>query len=177
MLIFWCTWLKIIPLGTYIRTLCVHLGLLLGVGAHMQELRRVRSGVMTEKDNMVTMHDVLDAQWQYDNLKDESYLRHTIMPLEVLLTNLKRVVVKDRYHHVLYLSIYIFTDTYIDDKLLNVLLLVEGKHSKCNPKSFNMYAHKRCTFHCSACWWIHHHQILFSIYITVLSTPSVMVLN
>jgi tRNA U55 pseudouridine synthase TruB len=30
--------------GTYIRTLCVHLGLLLGVGAHMQELRRVRSG-------------------------------------------------------------------------------------------------------------------------------------
>lgn len=42
--------------GTYIRTLCVHLGMLLGVGAHMQELRRVRSGVMTEKDNMVTMH-------------------------------------------------------------------------------------------------------------------------
>jgi len=29
--------------GTYIRTLCVHLGLLLGVGGHMQELRRVRS--------------------------------------------------------------------------------------------------------------------------------------
>ena len=30
--------------GTYIRTLCVHLGLILKVGAHMQELRRVRSG-------------------------------------------------------------------------------------------------------------------------------------
>lgn len=82
--------------GTYIRTLCVHLGLLLGVGAHMQELRRVRSGVMTEKDNMVTMHDVLDAQWLNDNLKDETYLRSVVMPLEVLLTNLKRVVVKDR---------------------------------------------------------------------------------
>ena len=27
--------------GTYIRTLCVHLGMVLGVGAHMQELRRV----------------------------------------------------------------------------------------------------------------------------------------
>ena len=27
---------------------CVHLGLLLGVGAHMQELRRVRSGAMDE---------------------------------------------------------------------------------------------------------------------------------
>lgn len=35
--------------GTYIRTLCVHLGLLLGVGGQMQELRRVRSGVMSEK--------------------------------------------------------------------------------------------------------------------------------
>ena len=34
--------------GTYIRTLCVHLGLLLGVGAQMHELRRVRSGIMQE---------------------------------------------------------------------------------------------------------------------------------
>lgn len=81
--------------GTYIRTLCVHLGLLLGVGAHMQELRRVRSGIMTEKDAMVTMHDLLDAQWLYENKKDESYLRYVIRPLEVLLTNFKRVVVKD----------------------------------------------------------------------------------
>lgn len=30
--------------GTYIRTMCVHLGLHLGTGAQMQELRRVRSG-------------------------------------------------------------------------------------------------------------------------------------
>tara|TARA_B100000674_G_scaffold495767_2_gene524088 strand:- start:66 stop:1250 length:1185 start_codon:yes stop_codon:yes gene_type:complete len=81
--------------GTYVRTLCVHLGLLLGVGGHMQELRRVRSGIMGEKDNMVTMHDVLDAQWMYDNFKDEAYLRRAIMPLEVLLTNFKRLVVKD----------------------------------------------------------------------------------
>lgn len=51
--------------GTYIRTLCVHMGLLLGVGAHMQELRRVRSGAMDETKDLVTLHDVLDAQWQY----------------------------------------------------------------------------------------------------------------
>lgn len=56
--------------GTYIRTLCVHLGLLLGVGGHMQELRRVRSGAMGEADDIVTMHDVLDAQWLYDNTRD-----------------------------------------------------------------------------------------------------------
>ena len=35
----------------------------------------MRSGIMGEKDNMVTMHDVLDAQWSYDNHKDEAYLR------------------------------------------------------------------------------------------------------
>ncbi|GER25893.1 H/ACA ribonucleoprotein complex subunit 4 [Striga asiatica] len=81
--------------GTYVRTLCVHLGLLLGVGGHMQELRRVRSGILGEKDNMVTMHDVMDGQWVYDNYRDETYLRRVIMPLEVLLTSYKRLVVKD----------------------------------------------------------------------------------
>ncbi|XP_078520190.1 H/ACA ribonucleoprotein complex subunit DKC1 [Lissotriton helveticus] len=81
--------------GTYIRTLCVHMGLLLGVGGQMQELRRVRSGVLGEKDNMVTMHDVLDAQWQYDNTKDETYLRRVIYPLEKLMVSYKRLVMKD----------------------------------------------------------------------------------
>ncbi|KAL8810612.1 MAG: hypothetical protein Q9200_002431 [Gallowayella weberi] len=81
--------------GTYIRTLCVHLGLLLGVGAHMQELRRVRSGAMDEQDGLVTLHDVLDAQWMHDNTRDESYLRRVIRPLESLLTTYKRIVVKD----------------------------------------------------------------------------------
>eukprot|EP00850_Spirogloea_muscicola_P009961 SM000057S18391 [mRNA] locus=s57:288290:290459:- [translate_table: standard] len=81
--------------GTYIRTLCVHLGLLLGVGGHMQELRRVRSGILGEQDNLVTMHDVLDAQWLYDNHRDEAYLRRVVMPLEALLTSYKRCVVKD----------------------------------------------------------------------------------
>lgn len=101
--------------GTYIRTLCVHLGLLLGVGAHMQELRRVRSGALSEDDSIVTLHDVLDgilhfdfyffgrvlicfrvaAQWLADNTRDESYLRRVIRPLESLLTTYKRIVVKD----------------------------------------------------------------------------------
>ncbi|KAL8348825.1 hypothetical protein RB601_002235 [Gaeumannomyces tritici] len=81
--------------GTYIRTLCVHLGLLLGVGAHMQELRRVRSGAMDETKDLVTLHDVLDAQWLMDNARDESYLRRVIQPLETLLTTYKRLVVKD----------------------------------------------------------------------------------
>jgi H/ACA ribonucleoprotein complex subunit 4 len=47
--------------GTYVRTWCIHVGLLLGVGAHMEELRRVRSGFTAEDETLVTMHDVLDA--------------------------------------------------------------------------------------------------------------------
>jgi hypothetical protein len=35
-----------------------------------QELRRVQSGHLGEQHNMVTMHDVLDAQWTYDNTGD-----------------------------------------------------------------------------------------------------------
>lgn len=81
--------------GTYVRTLCVHMGLLLGVGAHMAELRRVRSGCLGESHNMVTMHDVLDAMWLYENKGDETYLRRVVMPLERLLTENKRIIVKD----------------------------------------------------------------------------------
>jgi H/ACA ribonucleoprotein complex subunit 4 len=44
---------------------------------------------------MVTMHDVMDAQWLLDNLRDDSYLRRVVMPLEKLLTSYKRCVVKD----------------------------------------------------------------------------------
>lgn len=81
--------------GSYIRTICVHLGLFLGTGCQMQELRRNRSGVQSEKDGMVTMHDILDAQWLYENHGDESYLRRVIKPLEALLVNHKRIIVKD----------------------------------------------------------------------------------
>merc|ERR1719195_2503154 len=41
------------------------------------------------------MHDILDAQWLYDNHKDESYLRRVIKPLESLLTKHKRIIMKD----------------------------------------------------------------------------------
>ena len=43
--IFWVS----VEAGSYIRTMCVHMGLLLGVGGQMQELRRVRSGIQSEQ--------------------------------------------------------------------------------------------------------------------------------
>ena len=52
-------------------------GLLLGVGGHMEELRRVRSGIMSENQYLVTMHDVLDAQYKYEREKVPLVLIHT----------------------------------------------------------------------------------------------------
>ena len=46
--------------GTYIRSLCHHMGLALGIGAHMQELRRTRSGVFDES-SAHTLHQLQDA--------------------------------------------------------------------------------------------------------------------
>ena len=71
--------------GTYIRTLCVHLGLLLGVGGHMQELRRVRSGALSENDEIVTMHDVMDAQWLYDNTRDGLFCFYWMYAIDLII--------------------------------------------------------------------------------------------
>jgi H/ACA ribonucleoprotein complex subunit 4 len=81
--------------GTYIRTMCIHLGYLLGCGAHMEELRRVRSGAMAEDKSMISLHQVLDAQKKFEKDQDESLLRTVIQPLENMLTGFKRIVVKD----------------------------------------------------------------------------------
>ncbi|KAK6089813.1 hypothetical protein P3W45_001161 [Vairimorpha bombi] len=63
--------------GTYIRTLCVHIGLLMGTPATMQSLRRIRSGLTDEYD-CYTLHDLKDSKYVYDTKKDEKYLRRVI---------------------------------------------------------------------------------------------------
>ncbi|KAF9365226.1 centromere/microtubule-binding protein cbf5 [Mortierella sp. NVP85] len=62
---------KLAQTGICMRTMCVHMGLILCVGGRMKELRRVRSGHVDD-DDIVTIHDILDAQWMYDNTKNES---------------------------------------------------------------------------------------------------------
>lgn len=44
---------------------------------------------------LTTMHDVLDAQWLYENHNDETYLRRVVHPLETLLVGHKRIIMKD----------------------------------------------------------------------------------
>jgi H/ACA ribonucleoprotein complex subunit 4 len=63
---------------------------------------------------MVTMHDVMDAQWAYDNHKDESYLRRAIRPLEALLIGHKRIIMKDTAVSLSYYFIVRFHSRYKD---------------------------------------------------------------
>lgn len=61
----------------------------------MEELRRVRSGIMDEYKDLYTLHDLLDAQYLFETKGDESYLRKIIKPIENLLTEMPKVIVKD----------------------------------------------------------------------------------
>lgn len=79
--------------GTYIRTLCVDLGEALGVGAHLQDLRRVRAAHLTERQ-AITLHQLRDAV-EYYRGGDERELRKFLHPMELLLGHLPRIEVKD----------------------------------------------------------------------------------
>lgn len=50
---------------------------------------------MSENKYLYTMHDVLDAQHHYKKTGDETYLRKIIQPLELLLVDYPKIVVKD----------------------------------------------------------------------------------
>ena len=80
--------------GTYIRTLCVDIGEALGVGAHMEELRRNRSGSMLETDS-VTLQELKDAHVLWKEEGDDSWIRRIVKPMESLLEPLPKIVLKD----------------------------------------------------------------------------------
>ena len=82
--------------GTYIRKLCYDVGEILGVGAHMQELRRTRAGPFTENGNRkVTLHEV--AYWfgEWKEKKEDQTLKKFIQPMENALALLPRIIVRD----------------------------------------------------------------------------------
>jgi H/ACA ribonucleoprotein complex subunit 4 len=82
--------------GTYIRKLCFDIGEILGVGGHMQELRRSRAGPFVETSaKCVTLHDVAYWYGEYERTKDQSYLSKFIEPMEAALIQLPKIVVRD----------------------------------------------------------------------------------
>ena len=79
--------------GTYIRKLCYDVGEVLGCGAHMQELRRSRSGPFTE-DDLYTLYDLSEA---VDMRKegDDSLIREIVRPFEDAMSLLPKIVIRD----------------------------------------------------------------------------------
>lgn len=79
--------------GTYARTLCTDIGDLLGCGANMIELRRSRSGKMTES-RAVSLQDLRDAYVFWQQYGREDWIRSMVLPMEVLVEPLPKIIVK-----------------------------------------------------------------------------------
>jgi predicted rRNA pseudouridine synthase len=79
--------------GTYIRSLCHHMGLVLGCGAHLQELRRTRSGPFQEASahTLAELRDAADA-FRMGIVRP---LQEMILPPESALAGLPEVVIRD----------------------------------------------------------------------------------
>ncbi|MCD6382893.1 MAG: RNA-guided pseudouridylation complex pseudouridine synthase subunit Cbf5, partial [Thermoplasmata archaeon] len=80
--------------GTYVRTLIHDMGEVLGVGANMEELRRVSSGPFREED-AVTLHDLKDAVYFWREMGIEGELRRVVRPFEEIFQGWGEVFVKD----------------------------------------------------------------------------------
>ena len=78
--------------GTYIRKLCFDVGEVLGCGAHMQELRRSRSGPFTE-DDLYTLYDLSEAV-DLRQEGDDSLLREIVRPFEDAMGLLPKIVIR-----------------------------------------------------------------------------------
>ncbi|MBI5635354.1 RNA-guided pseudouridylation complex pseudouridine synthase subunit Cbf5 [Candidatus Micrarchaeota archaeon] len=79
--------------GTYIRTLCEDIGLVLGFDCEMAELRRTCAAGFSESQ-CVTLQDLSDAFWLYKERNDETQLKKMLLPIEQAL-KLKKVIVSD----------------------------------------------------------------------------------
>ncbi|MFH8120952.1 MAG: RNA-guided pseudouridylation complex pseudouridine synthase subunit Cbf5 [Candidatus Aenigmatarchaeota archaeon] len=79
--------------GVYIRKLVSDLGLSLGIGAHLTELRRTKAGNFTEEQ----AHSLVEIRDAYEFWKEgnEKFLKEILIPVEFAVLHLKRVFVKD----------------------------------------------------------------------------------
>ena len=79
--------------GTYVRKLCHDLGLALGTGGHMGDLRRT-STTPFDDTTLVSLHDLADALAFADE-GDPEPLSEAVRPAERALTHLPRVTIAE----------------------------------------------------------------------------------
>lgn len=76
--------------GTYIRSLCVHIGRVIGCGSQMIELRRTCSGGFSIEDTH-TLHEIRDAV----ESGEPEFVRRMILPSEKAIMDIPKVVVRE----------------------------------------------------------------------------------
>ncbi len=81
--------------GTYMRKICHDIGLVLGVGAHMRELRRTKSGPFHERKGVVKLQELSEALYRYRVEGKDDLLRKYILPVEYAISHLPKVVIRD----------------------------------------------------------------------------------
>jgi len=74
--------------GFYVRRFADDLGKKLKTGAHLQELRRTKSGSFSEEQT-VSMQELYDAD------RDEEKLRKVILPMELAIESIGKVIISD----------------------------------------------------------------------------------
>jgi H/ACA ribonucleoprotein complex subunit 4 len=80
--------------GTYVRKLCHDLGLALGTGAHMGDLRRTATEPFDDRD-LVTMEDLADGLAFWTDEGDEALLQEVVQPAERALEHLPAVTIAE----------------------------------------------------------------------------------
>ena len=80
--------------GTYVRTMARDLGLLLDTPVELKELRRPKSGEFSLIQS-ITMQQLADAYWLWKEKGEEDAMLRILHPIEDMLSDLPRVVVKD----------------------------------------------------------------------------------
>lgn len=81
--------------GFYVRKYVHDMGLVLGVGAHLAELRRIRAGPFSESEYLTNFYQLYAAYHLWEKWDNFVLMRKTIVPLEYVFKNFPLCVVKD----------------------------------------------------------------------------------
>lgn len=80
--------------GTYIRKLVHDMGVKMGVGAHMTELRRTKAGCFDES-SLCSLQRLAEARERWSEQADEKALREVVQPIENAVSHLPKVWIDD----------------------------------------------------------------------------------
>jgi H/ACA ribonucleoprotein complex subunit 4 len=80
--------------GTYIRKLVHDMGVKIGVGAHMTELRRTKAGCFDES-SLCSLEELADAYHRWREQADQEAMREVVQPIENAVRHLPKIWIDD----------------------------------------------------------------------------------